>query len=286
MLKPVFTPDDFTEERMCSCFLPESAMIRNLRERGFDIVDVEGEMFWEADGYYAYLDRGADVLAVAHLDSVYAPTSPIIWGNRLFSSAVDNRFGVYVILELLHAKGIVVDVLFTTNEESCASTARAFRPPQGKEYNWVVSFDRKGGNVALYQYQKTEGAWAIALERAGYSITRGTYSDICDMSHLGCKALNIGIGYCDYAHSISAWLDLDVAIEQLNRFKHFYDANYRRVFAHDPKIGFRFESLLLEMDVPSRRLRVEPENTLADLERSATSLTDKKRKRVGEEDCG
>ena len=285
MCKPWFSIGDFTEAAMRECFSDEDDMIDILRGRGFKIVAVEGEVFWEEDGYYAFLDRGADVLAVAHLDSVYDPTPPMISGSRLSSSAVDNRFGVYVILELLHRKGITADILFTTNEESCASTARFFTPPGGRVYNWMVSFDRMGWDAALYQFhQRDDGAWERALTRSGFRITRGTYADICDMSHIGCKGINVGIGYCEHAHSLSAWVDLDIAVDQLNRFKRFYDANCRRKFVHDPKDEFSLASLLLDMDFPSREAKAE--RSWADVERDVVRLVDRKRKEAKGGDSG
>lgn len=240
-----FSCRDFENQRMSWCFAPENDLLNELSFRGFSISAVAGEGPFEPDGVLAFLDRSADVLAVAHMDTVYDPTEPIILDGMICSSGVDNRFGVYVAAELLHEKGIHADVLFTTNEERCMSTARHFAAPQGKKYNWLVEFDRRGAGAALYQYQHDAEVWCAALNRVGLCPVVGTYSDIADLSHLGCKALNLGIGYCDNVHSPDAWLDLDLAVEQLNRFACFYRRNHRRWFVHDPGDGFRFETLLL-----------------------------------------
>lgn len=278
MLKEAFSLDDFDEQRMLASFMTEEDVVARLRSNGFEIVEVPGSYFWDADGYYAYCDKGAEVLAVAHLDSVYEPTPPVIAGGRLFSSAVDNRFGVYVALELLNEKRIIADILLTTNEESCASTARAFKPT--KEYNWIFSLDRRGDDVALYQYQENGGEWICALTHEGFMVAHGSYSDIADLNHLGVKALNLGIGYCDNVHSQDAWVDLHVAVRQLNTFKRFYDRNHRRRFVHDPEIGFRFETLMLDIDFSTEPVN-ESEKLCSEIEMKMARLADTKRKRKG-----
>src|SRR4051794_30743638 len=79
--------------------------------------------------YYYYRDNGSDILAVAHLDTVglahqrachFVDTEG---GPVVYSRALDDRLGAYIILDLLPALGITHDILLTVGEESGQSTA-------------------------------------------------------------------------------------------------------------------------------------------------------------------
>lgn len=187
--------------------------------------------------HYTHITKGAKVLAVAHLDTVM----PILgrgqdsWGIFKKSGQVvgvasphlDDRLGVYTILELLPQMGIEVDVLLTEGEELGRSTAEFFLSPV--EYNWVVEFDRKGDDVVLYDYYDQK--WAKRIEKFGFNVGNGTFSDISELEHLGVKALNIGIGYYQQ-HTVWCYADLCETLAQLKKFKSFYNSNKGKRFEH------------------------------------------------------
>jgi hypothetical protein len=143
----------------------------------------------EPDNFYFFKDNGADVLAVAHLDTVQphhnrpAQIIDTADGMVVYSGALDDRLGAYVILELLPALGIEYDWLLTTGEEMGMSTASYFNPPAGKDYNWMIEFDRGGTDVVMYQYEDKESLKLI--RRSGAQIGDGIFSDICYLEHLG-----------------------------------------------------------------------------------------------------
>src|SRR3954465_12674834 len=99
--------------------------------------EVGGIVYCENTLNYAYRKtKGATVLAVAHCDFVDCDSSHffakdgIVWSSRL-----DDRLGVYTILDVLPMLGINVDVLLTDGEESCNSTARYFDVKE-HDYKW------------------------------------------------------------------------------------------------------------------------------------------------------
>lgn len=187
--------------------------------------------------FYWYQDNGSDILAVAHLDTVQDDRTCQITstasGLLATSGALDDRLGVYVILDLLPKLGIVCDVLLTTDEEIAQSTAEAFEP--SKDYNWMIQFDRGGTDVVMYQYETPE--LCKLVEASGAQVGVGSFSDICLLDHLGCAGFNWGVGYEEY-HSTRSHAWLDDTFRMVARFVKFHQANAGTVFAveNDPHL--------------------------------------------------
>jgi len=180
----------------------------------------EGQVTDTPDGPYIFQDNGADVLAVAHLDTVRHDRHFGVYRDdpdTLFNCQLDDRLGVWVALDVLPQRGIAVDVLLTTGEESCRSTAKHFQP--GKEYNWLVGFDRAGSDVVTYQFEGNE--WLDALAFAGNTIGWGSYSDISEMDHLDVQGVNWGVGYHDN-HGRKSRCSLREMRRAVDRFAAFY----------------------------------------------------------------
>lgn len=176
--------------------------------------------------WYAFRDHGSSVLAVAHLDTVaeaderacrFVRTEA---GDVVFSRALDDRLGAYVILDLLPALGVQCDVLLTVGEEVGQSTAAYFQPPAGKDYDWIIEFDRGGTDVVMYQYEDAETK--AMVEASGARVSEGIFSDISYMEHLGVKAYNWGVGYRDY-HGPRAHAFLDDTFRMVDHYLLFHD---------------------------------------------------------------
>lgn len=185
------------------------------------------------DRFYWHADNGADILAVAHLDTVQSDRSCKVTetagGLVAHSGALDDRLGVYTIMDLLPKMGINVDLLFTTDEEIGASTAMEF--DTDKDYNWIIEFDRMGTDVVTYDFESAE--WDSAIRNSGARVGVGIFSDICELEHLGCKAANWGIGYQDY-HSTRSHAWLDDTFRMVSYFGTFYQQNARKFWGHKP----------------------------------------------------
>lgn len=185
--------------------------------------------------FYAFRDNGSDILAVAHLDTVarswnrqcgFLNTAS---GLVVYSRALDDRLGAYIILELLPKLGIDCDVLLTTGEESAQSTAAFFDAP--KDYNWVIEFDRGGTDVVMYDY---EDDYTIGLvEETGATVGVGIFSDICYLDHLGVKCFNWGVGYQEY-HTARSHAYLDDTFLMLDYFMRFHALNSHEHMPHTP----------------------------------------------------
>ena len=180
------------------------------------------------ENYYFYRDHGSNVLAVAHLDTVGAADERDCHfvdteaGPVVYSRALDDRLGAYIILELLPALGIQHDILLTVGEESGNSTAAGFAPPDGKRYDWIIEFDRGGTDVVMYQYDDAQTRDAV--RRSGARVGDGIFSDICYLEHLGVKGFNWGVGYQDY-HGPRAHAYLDDTFSMVEHYLDFFADN-------------------------------------------------------------
>lgn len=193
------------------------------REFGLDYFAVDQP---SPDDFYLFRDAGSDILAVAHLDTVglaYERSCRFVsteGGPVVFSRALDDRLGAYIILDMLPKLGLDFDILLTVGEESGRSTAAYFE--QSKQYDWMIEFDRGGSDVVMYQYDD-DNVRALVKE-SGARVGDGIFSDICYLEHLGVKGFNWGVGYQDY-HGPRAHAYLDDTCDMVDRFLDFHANN-------------------------------------------------------------
>jgi hypothetical protein len=192
------------------------------------------------DDFYHFRDNGSRVLAVAHLDTV-APADQRAAhfanseaGQVVFSRALDDRLGAYIILHLLPALGITYDWLLTTGEEMGMSTADAFDPP--KDYDWIIEFDRGGTDVVMYQYDDI--GTRRAVRASGARVGDGIFSDIAYLEHLGVKAFNWGTGYQDY-HGVRSHAFLRDTFDMVGHYLVFHELHAGTAMPHEaaPRYG-------------------------------------------------
>ncbi len=183
--------------------------------------------------WYVYKDNGAKILGVAHLDTAI----PFQWCAKdavkeiIVCSSLDDRLGAHVLLNIL-PKHLNFDLLLTTNEERGMSTAQYFKPPEGKQYNWCFSFDRRGMDVVMYQYDTPE--LRELLKSYGFTIAQGSFSDIASLDHLGVSCFNIGVGYHN-EHSYGCYANLKHTKKQVELFIPFAQANADEKLIYTPK---------------------------------------------------
>ena len=151
------------------------------------------------EDWYVYIDRGANILGVAHLDYVADNTGFVSmeWekdGDKqvvVWNGALDDRLGTFLLLDVLPTMDLNFDVLLTTNEEWARSTASDFKTD--KKYKWIFEFDRRGLDVVMYDYETDE--LKDMLQSVDIKVGAGSYSDISCLEHLGVSGFNFGCGY-------------------------------------------------------------------------------------------
>jgi len=228
-----------------------------------------------------YIDNGSKVLAVAHMDTVINVRKKFNFNTYTRSNAriikcptLDDRLGVYIITDMLPALlgEKWADILLTDEEESGSSTSDIFvdKYKDEKEYNWIVEFDRHGGELAktehavLYNYSINGKEFKAALNSAGFTkLGRGSFTDITTMQDMGVKAFNVAVGYVDN-HSTKAFMYPAQTELAVTNFIGFYNTNKEVVFKHDKvtyaaygtKYGTRYQPTTPYDDYPRYQSRM------------------------------
>lgn len=166
-----------------------------------------------------FIDRGADVLFVAHIDTVQKPKFIRVRKTkskkikRVYAWGLDDRLGCMVASDL--SKELGADLLICDLEERMGSTGMYHNL---KDYNWIVEFDRAGNDVVTYGLDSLE--FYMALEDY-WNVGFGSFTDLCMLNTSAC-CMNVGIGY-EFAHSKDSYVNMKVLDAQIAQFREFYD---------------------------------------------------------------
>lgn len=176
-----------------------------------------------SDNGYIYSQGEMPVLLVAHLDTVHKEVPKEIFyddNTKTLSSPQgiggDDRCGVYMILQVL--KRFNCSVLFCEDEEIGAIGAQKFIDSEhikGLEFNYIIEFDRKGNNDAVF-YDCDNIEFEDFITKEFYKTSWGTFSDISWLAPaLGCAAVNLSCGYYK-AHTVNEYIvmpEMEASIE-------------------------------------------------------------------------
>ncbi len=183
-----------------------------------------------------FIDRGSDVLFVAHLDTVQKPKFYKQTNKRIYAAGLDDRLGAMMAYEL--SNELKADLLLTDNEESLRTTAQYH---ECKDYNWIVEFDRAGCDVVTYDLDNPD--FLLALSEY-WKIGFGSYSDIADLQTTAC-CFNIGVGY-ENAHHVISYADIKTIEKQTAAFKDFCNQHRDTKFVQDER--YLYDECLYDPD--------------------------------------
>jgi len=174
------------------------------------------------DGPVMHLDRGSPLIGVAHIGHVKFWNQPNIVREKkqIWCPQLDDRLGIWVLLDLLPSFGVHTDILLTDSEECGRSTAKDFKTE--KQFNWMYQFDRRGTDTVLYDYDSEENR--ARLEAHELTTGWGSFSDICSLDHLGCSGWNVGTGYYN-EHSDNCHANLRETYFQALKFAQFFNSH-------------------------------------------------------------
>ena len=177
-----------------SQFAVKKHVTEKLKETYSDVFSGDGFVF--AKGTFP-------VLLVAHMDTVHDQLPGVILYDvqkDAMSSpngiGGDDRCGVYMILEVI--KHYNCSVLFCEDEEIGAIGASKFiETDLARElsFNYIIEFDRKGKNDAVF-YDCDNEDFEDFITSDFYNAAYGTFSDISVIApFLKCAAVNLSCGY-------------------------------------------------------------------------------------------
>lgn len=155
------------------------------------------------DDGFVYAQGKFPVLLVAHMDTVHnkLPQFFVYDSEKKALSSpqgigADDRCGIYMILEII--KRYNCSVLFCEDEEIGAIGAGKFIQTdlaKGLEFNYIIEFDRKGNNDAVF-YNCDNPEFEKFITEEFYQTSFGSFSDISTIAPaLGCAAVNLSCGY-------------------------------------------------------------------------------------------
>lgn len=182
------------------------------------------------DGEFEFKDNGADVLFVAHLDTVQNPKPRPVGYNptlrEIHHPCLDNRLGLLAVRALVPKVFTQpYDILFTTGEESGKSTAKDFVKKHAdilKRYKVAINFDRGYDSPALYG-ALLDKEWKKAVAALGWKPERGIFSDTTILADAGLRIANLPCGMRDY-HSKKAWAGLAELEDSLGKLTSLVEA--------------------------------------------------------------
>lgn len=181
---------------------------KELKKRGYENIK-------NRNGYL-YAKGEHPVLLVAHMDTVHLESVKEIYYNkgRVYSPqgiGGDDRCGIYMIMDIINE--LKCHVLFTEDEEvGCVGASKFIKTSQYKELpvNYIVEFDRKGSNDAVfYECDNQDFMEFITEEGKGFFKENwGSCSDISYIApYLGVAAVNLSCGYYE-AHTSKEYVVL------------------------------------------------------------------------------
>ncbi|MBN1231988.1 MAG: hypothetical protein JXA60_01355 [Candidatus Coatesbacteria bacterium] len=210
--------------------LEEIAKLKYLCEAPKDEIAMKYELEkLKSKNGVAYLKKKSSrILGVAHLDSKNEYSDFNIEEDLISCQTLDDRLGVYTLLEELPSRGIHLDILLTDNEEDGRSTISNLDLSFFDNYNWIVEFDRKGYDFVVYDDGIPEHI--IAHVERYFHKGQGTGSDIKYLrDHPTACAFNIGIGYQE-EHTEDAYMEIDVYDKQIETFVSFFNEFKNKIF--------------------------------------------------------
>ncbi len=168
---------------------------------------------------HVYVDNGAPLLLVAHIDTIQTPRLDKV--NR--GAGFDDRLGVYTAHRLCNERPDLFDLLLADYEECGASTAQYFGPTH--DYNLIIELDREGEDYVDYDLASEE--LTAVLESYGFKQGIGSFSDICFMDHVVANKINVGLGTYS-GHSTKSGFDLCQYNRQMERLMEFVETWFDR----------------------------------------------------------
>lgn len=174
----------------------------------------------------------AKILAIAHVDFIGSGVVHKANRREIVCSALDDRLGVYLALNMEGITGIPLDVILTDGEESGQSTARYISDAHLEKYNWIVEFDRMNLEPVTYGFDCMVPHLESLFARVGF----GSYTDIVELENKSpVGAYNHGIGY-QRQHSENCSVKVADVRQSIANFVTVYERLGDTKIEHDPYI--------------------------------------------------
>ena len=217
------------------------------------------------DGFL-YVKGTDEILLTAHMDTVHFRQCKIIdvkeeKGCKILSSkdgiGGDDRCGIFMILRIIETTKLRPSILFCEDEEIGGVGSRKFVATKYvndlKKMLFLIELDRAHKDDLVYYQDGNEEFHKFCENTTGYFRSRGTFSDICNMSPAcGVSSVNISCGYYN-AHRLTEYVnyeEMENSIEVTKKLimeglekgiKYEYKRNYLYGYDYYSNSNYRYD---------------------------------------------
>lgn len=208
-------------EKICKMTQPEVKQYMNdfLLDNHYAVANENGFLYATPE------DNRVPVLLVAHMDVIHEKQCVEIKDeNGKLSSPQgiggDDRCGVYMIMNIV--KELRCPVLLTEDEEKGGVGARKFSTSKyigSIDVNYMLEFDRRGSNDAVYYSCDNKEFKQFVEENSGMKEAYGSYTDISTLMPItGIAGVNFSCGYYN-PHQTNEYVMFDEMLDVIEAAK-------------------------------------------------------------------
>jgi hypothetical protein len=207
-------------------------MKKFLSSKNYEVIDEKGFLYAKGD---------VPVLLVAHMDTVHKQrcTQIVKIGEKMSSPqgiGGDDRCGIFIIANLV--KKYHCSVLLCEDEEIGTVGAREFIKTdyvKNLGVNFMIEFDRKGNNDAVFYSCDNKDFTNHVLDHTGFKEARGSFTDISVLMPASkLCGVNLSSGYYN-AHSPQEYVIYEEMFDTMNAAKALIEAECPEPFEYVAK---------------------------------------------------
>ncbi len=207
-------------------------MKKYLTSKKYDVIDEDGFLYAKGD---------VPVLLVAHMDTVHKQLCAQIikFGEKMSSPqgiGGDDRCGIFIIANLI--KKYHCSVLLCEDEEIGTVGARKFTQTDyinSLDVNFMIEFDRRGKNDAVFYTCDNKDFTNHVLEHTGFKEAIGSFTDISVLMPASkLCGVNLSSGYYN-AHTTNEYVVYDEMFDTINAAKALIEAECEKPFEYIAK---------------------------------------------------
>lgn len=207
-------------------------MKQYLTSKKYDVIEEDGFLYAKGD---------VPILLVAHMDTVHKEQckSIIVTDGKMSSHqgiGGDDRCGVFIIANIV--KKHHCSVLLCEDEEIGGVGARKFTQTEyinNLGVNFMIEFDRRGNNDAVFYSCDNKDFTNFVLEHTGFKTATGSFSDISLLMPASkLCGVNLSSGYYN-AHQVTEYVAYDEMFDTIEAAQALITAECEKPFEYVAK---------------------------------------------------
>mgnify|MGYP003302993959 CR=1 FL=1 len=219
------------------CYMTQAKVKKYMKDyltsEQYNVIDEDG---------FLYAKGTVPVLLVAHMDTVHKQKChEIVKKDGKISSPTgiggDDRCGVFIIQNIV--SNLHCSVLLCEDEEKGGIGVRKFVKTdyaKNLEVNYIIEFDRRGSNDAVFYSCDNKEFAAFVLNNTGFKLAFGSFSDISVLAPASkICAVNLSCGYYN-PHTVTEYVVYDEMMNTIKVAEKLIQAECTEPFVYKAKI--------------------------------------------------